>query len=287
MRRVLLPIVFLACLALPTQADVNAGLDAYFKGDYVTAHHHLKPEAEHGNPVAQFFLGGMYAKGLGVPLDKAQAVRWYRAAAQQGDPDAQRNLDDLIAESRAASQKSPRWPDKALDNTEKRASPVPASMKLAVTSHRDLLVLARKGNVKAQNNLGFMYAEGRKVPRDYVQAARWYRKAAEKGHSTSEFNLGYLHLTGQGVSQDYVQAAIWFGKAAEQGNAMAQYNLGYMAAKGQGVPQDQVQALMWFKLAATQGDKRAVESLGKLMTPAQIEEAEKRAREWLRNHRRK
>ena len=37
---------------------------------------------------AQFNLGVMYAEGHGVSLDDAEAVRWFRRAAEQGDPEA-------------------------------------------------------------------------------------------------------------------------------------------------------------------------------------------------------
>ena len=56
-----------------------------------------------------------------------------------------------------------------------------------------------------------------------------------------------------------------------------------MYAKGQGVPQDYVRAHMWFNIAAAQGDQDAVKNKDRaaaLMTPAQIAEAQKLAREW-------
>ncbi len=80
----------------------------------------------------------------------------------------------------------------------------------------------------------------------------------------------------------------WLRKAAEQGHARAQNNLGFMYDNGQGVPQDYVQAHMWLDLAASRyppGEDRdqAVENrdiVAKMMTPAQISEAQKLAREW-------
>ncbi len=48
--------------------------------------------ADQGNATAQFNLGVMYDTGRGVPQDDAEAVRWYRLAADQGDADAQFNL---------------------------------------------------------------------------------------------------------------------------------------------------------------------------------------------------
>ncbi len=71
--------------------------------------------------------------------------------------------------------------------------------------------------------------------------------------------------------------------AAEQGHASAQYYLGLMYGEGQGVPQDYVQAHMWFNLAGAQGDKEAAKArdhVAGLMTPAQLAEAQRLAREW-------
>jgi TPR repeat protein len=71
---------------------------------------------------------------------------------------------------------------------------------------------------------------------------------------------------------------------AEQGDADAQFNLGVMYAKGQGVRQNYVLAHMWINLAGASGLKEAMtvrDELAKLkMTPAQIAEAQKLAREW-------
>jgi TPR repeat protein len=75
----------------------------------------------------------------------------------------------------------------------------------------------------------------------------------------------------------------WYGLAAEQGFARGQYDLDIMYAKGEGVPQDYVRAYMWFNLAATNGLGEAArdrESVIARMTPAQIAEAQRLAREW-------
>ena len=53
------------------------------------------------------------------------------------------------------------------------------------------------------------------------------------------------------MEQDYVQAAIWFRRAADQGNVIAQSMLGTSYKLGYGVPQDYVQAHMWLNLAAS------------------------------------
>jgi hypothetical protein len=97
-----------------------------------------------------------------------------------------------------------------------------------------------------------------------------------------------MYYEGRGVPQDDAEAARWYRKAAEQGYAEAQFNLGSMYYHGYGVPQDYVQAHMWYKLATSkippgEGRDEAVKNrdiVAKRMTPAQISEAQKLAREW-------
>jgi len=72
---------------------------------------------------------------------------------------------------------------------------------------------------------------------------------------------------------------------AKQGDASAQYKLGLMYAEGRGVPQDYLQAHKWFNLSAARSlAKRNVavsmRELVAILTPAQIAEAQKLAREW-------
>ncbi len=52
----------------------------------------LKAEADAGNAVSQYNLGLCYANGNGVEVDLAEAVKWFRKAAEQGLPEAQHNL---------------------------------------------------------------------------------------------------------------------------------------------------------------------------------------------------
>jgi TPR repeat protein len=93
---------------------------------------------------------------------------------------------------------------------------------------------------------------------------------------------------GHGVPQDHAEAVKWFQLSAEQGFAGAQASLGVTYLEGLGLPQDDVQALMWFNLAASrfppgEDHDRAVQdrdTVAKRMTPAQITEAQKLAREW-------
>ena len=121
------------------------------------------------------------------------------------------------------------------------------------------------------------------VPQDYGQAKEWFEKAAKQGHAGAQVNLGTLYLHGDGAPQSAQMALFWFSRAAEQGDALAFAKLGLMYAQGRGVLQDFIQAHMWYNLAAANGEKKqpkARDALAKQMTPGQIAEAQKRAREW-------
>ena len=122
---------------------------------------------------------------------------------------------------------------------------------------------------------------------DYATALREWQPLAEQGNAYAQHNLGIMYENGQGVPQDYAEAVKWYRKAAEKGYATAQYNLGLMYGKGQGVPQDYVQAHLWFSLSAAKGQKEGSkdrDTAAKLMTPTQIAEAQKLAREWWAKH---
>ena len=54
--------------------------------------------AEQGNAKAQYNVGLMYDKGWGVPKNDAEAVKWYRMAAEQGNELAKYYLEELEAE---------------------------------------------------------------------------------------------------------------------------------------------------------------------------------------------
>ena len=91
-------------------------------------------------------------------------------------------------------------------------------------------------------------------------------------------------------AKDYAEAVRWYRRAAEQGDADAQYNLGLKYLDGEGVPQDYARAYGWLNLAASrfpasEQDRRdeAVEmrdQAASLLTPAGLARAQRWAREW-------
>ncbi len=80
--------------------------------------------------------------------------------------------------------------------------------------------LVEKGDVRAQDNLGIMYENGRGVRQDYAEAMAWYRRAADRGDAAAQFNVGTMYHNGRGVAQNHAEAAKWYRWSADQGNAV-------------------------------------------------------------------
>jgi len=145
------------------------------------------------------------------------------------------------------------------------------------TALKLLRPLAEKGNANAQNDLGWMYEQGKGVTKDFKEAMKWYRSAAEQGSPQAQYNLGVMYFEGHGTHSNFPEALKWYRMAASKGNAKAQYNLGFMYANGMGVPKDLSRGHMWWDLASKQGEAAAwanLDALTKAMTPEQIARAQ-------------
>jgi TPR repeat protein len=126
------------------------------------------------------------------------------------------------------------------------------------------LLLSRGAAVnrsRAQHTLGscFYYGLLDRVEKDYVEAAKWYRKAADQGHSDAQYYLGGCYYHGNGVHKDKVEAAKWCRKAAEQGHRSAQHYLGGCYYHGDGVDKDKEHSRAMQALAACYRDGAGVE----------------------------
>ncbi len=137
---------------------------------------------------------------------------------------------------------------------------------------------AEKGDAESQFQLGRLYVKGKEVPQDYVEAMKWYRKAANQGHAAAEFAIGSLYWLGHGVTQDYTEAARWTSKAADAGLPEAEVALGTSYDQGLGVEQDPAKAFAWISIALemTTDDKLKAKAKMYLASVAQAMTQEQR-----------
>lgn len=157
----------------------------------------LAPRAEHGDALAQYRLGTLYALGKGVAQDYARAAPLLRAAAESGLAEAEYDYA-VLCEKGFGVAKDPAQ---------------------AIAWYRKA---AAQGNADAALSLGYAYAKGIGVDRDMAQAAQWFRRAAELGVVDAQYNLAFLYEHGDGVPNSPIDAYGWYGIAAAQGDKGSQ-----------------------------------------------------------------
>jgi TPR repeat protein len=141
----------------------------------------------------------------------------------------------------------------------------------------------RTARIIDKQNFGMYYAGSKGVKKDHVEAAIWFRKAAEQDHIEAQCLLGACYYYGEGVAVDYDEAVKWFVMAADHGNAAARCFLGDCYQDGTGVAKDISEAYKCYRLAADQGDAVAQRCLGfSYYNGACIEQNYDKAFKWLR-----
>lgn len=123
-------------------------------------------------------------------------------------------------------------------------------------------VLADQGSVIAYRRLGELYLNGKGAPRNAVEAARWFRRAAEKDDFPATAELGGMYQRGEGVLPDWKEAHRLLKKAAEAGDAYAMREFAFMVLDGRGQPASIQEALRWYGKAAEAGQPEAANMAG-------------------------
>ncbi|MGQ0484834.1 MAG: tetratricopeptide repeat protein [Hyphomicrobiales bacterium] len=196
--------------------------------------------AKVGDEEAQVAVALAYETGSETALDTAEAAKWYRQAALQGNVEAQFRLARIVGKGARGLKQD-----------------YPTAIKLYEAA-------AGNGHSQAMNALGLMHQSGEGVAADPAKAAEWYRKAAEAKLADAENNLGILYLNGKGVPRDLGEALKLFERAANQGDGWGLNNLGGMHEMGWGTPKDRDKAIDLYKQAAAKGIAAARENLERL-----------------------
>jgi TPR repeat protein len=141
--------------------------------------------AEKGYAWAQYELGVMYANGRIVPQNYAEAVRWYRLAADQGDRWAQTNLGAMYDQGEGVTQNY-------------------------VEAVRLYRLAADQGFSLAQSRLGLMYANGEGVSQNDVEAYKWLAlAAAQQGIHAGARDAVRRRMTPAQIAEGQRLAAEW------------------------------------------------------------------------------
>jgi len=244
--------------------DIGGGIAQ----DYAEAVRWYRLAADQGNVTAQFNVGVMFYNGTGVAQDYTEAMRWYRLAADQGHALAQYYLGLMFQHSLGVKKdnvEAVRWYRLAADQGHADAQANLGVVEEKAEAERLYLLAVNQGHADAQYKLGLMLINGEGVAKDNEEAMIWFHLAADQGHVDAQYVLGSMLSNREGVEKDYEEAMIWFRLAADQGNVLAYYELGMMFMNGKGVEKDNAEAMKWFRLAADQGYKQAIFLLNHLL----------------------
>ncbi len=158
---------------------------------------------------------------------------------------------------------------------------------------------AEQGYVEALSLLAGMYERGVGVPKNLQKSIQLRKKAAETGNDLAQYNLALKYLEGKIVRKDVNAAVVLLKSAARQNLQGAMFNLGVLFVEGQAIPQDLVRSYMWFEVTSSwkpgPGGDRPIGSVAGIgeratgikkmliarMSPTQIAEAHRLAREWM------
>ena len=257
----------------PDPAKIDLAFAAYQRGRYVTALKEamIRLDASKTDAPAMTLIGELYAQGLGVRLDLAEAARWYRLAANLGNREAQFALGMLNLQGRGLSR------DRAI-------------------ARALLAAAAAQGHSGAHYNLGIMALEGEagQSPPDFAAAAVSFQKSVELGDPDASYSLAILYREGKGVIVNPARAAELLAIAAREKNPAAQVELAVMlfngdepaqgdkpARTGSGIPKDEAAAAKLFIAAAVRGNAIAQNRAARLLASGRgVREDQVEASKW-------
>jgi len=210
-----------------------------------------------GDGAADDFNNALKAEAEGRLTD---AVALYQQAANQNLPQAQYQIGYMYY---------------AGDGIQRNDAMAAAWLKKA----------ADQGLAQAQMMMGVLYSAGRGVPQSFALSAQWYTKAAEQQYAQAQYYLAYLFVVGQGVAANEKEASNWFLRAAENGVVDAQHQIGVRLARGEGIDQDVIEGYKWLNMASFNNHEGAKKARGELirhMSPQQVQEAQTRTGDFVR-----
>lgn len=117
----------------------------------------------------------------------------------------------------------------------------------------EIIKRANQGMPYYQFTLGKCYLYGRGTEKNYDEAVKWLKKAADQNNPGALNSLGICSFHGYGVKQDYDVAVSYFQKSADYGDAYGQFNLAVCYMQGKGVKNNVKKSEELFKMAEEKG----------------------------------
>jgi hypothetical protein len=231
------------------------------EADVVLAADWFRKAAENGNPEAQRRLAFAYQNGEGVPLDRNEAIGWYLKAARQEDSASQAAVGRLFLTG---------------EGVEKRT----------LGAMHWLREAALAGESDAQFLLGraMLHGVGRSlVPRKPKLGAKWLLAASEQGVAAADYELGAYYHKRKEKPGRLEMAVERLQAAAAQDHPAAHTLLSTLFQIGEGVAVDEAESIRLLRKGARLGDLEAQNELAKLLREgSRVEQNEAESFEWFK-----
>ncbi len=192
---------------VPTAAEAfRSGTQALRDGKTDQAVTALEYAAGQGVPGAMWKLGRMYADGDGVDRNRLRAFEYFRnltkahAYDPPGTPQARFVASAFVSLGHYYLEGIP--------DSEVKADP-------AVAHEMFRYAASYFGDPDAQYYLGQLYLHGKGAPKDPIQAARWFRLAANKGQRSAQASLGAMLFKGQELARQAALGLAWLTVARD------------------------------------------------------------------------
>jgi TPR repeat protein len=257
----------IACLLLPARnsfAGQREGLAACESRDWPRAARELVPEEETTLDIEVVrCLADMFFGGLSLPRDSHRAFQMWKRLADRGNDEAEDMVGYFLIEG---------------EGTERNPG----------AAERYFLRSAGRGNETAMSELALYYSLGMLgCCRDPQKALYWTRRLAELGDRHGEIELMQAYARGEGVERDAKEAVKWAERAARQDSVEAYLFLGKASRQGIGTERNMVEAYKWVDLAVAHSEAaeageagRMLGEIASVLSPAQLQEAQRLALEW-------
>ncbi len=211
----------------------------------------LHSAAATGHPRAAALLGTLHEEAGGTAKNREEAMRWYRLAAEQGQPEAMAALGRLLLQEPGPEARESAW--------------------------QWLRQAARLNDRDGQYHLGRLLAQAG-AAQDDAQACQLFLKAAEQGHVGAQVAAATHLLAGRGAARDRKAAADWLARAAATQDPVANYLLGRMREEADETGRTEAQKS--YRTAATAGHREAQFALATLLVKSRVEADRKEAADW-------
>lgn len=250
--------------------DFQRGLAAFSAGDHPMALRLLQPFAARGDGNAQFFVGNIYESGKAMPVNYAEAARWYQRAAEQGQSEAMFQLGVFYINGTGVTRNEAvgiQWVQRAASTGQESArcyyawALAEGKFGLARNVAQGMAILRKgseEGSAECEARLGVIYFYGTSGQARPADGVALMRRAFEKDRNYVAGVLGVAAETGKGTPKNLQEAVQWYRKAG----AGYRVNLAEILIAGPENIRDQKEGMAVLEQAIAAGDEMAAFNLG-------------------------